>query len=251
MDDHDLIDTSEMYLKAVLELEEEGVVPLRARLVERFAQSGPTVSQTVDRLRRDQLLELGSDRQIVLTDAGRASAGSIMRKHRLTEVFLHQVVGLEWPLLHVEACRWEHVVSDHTEGLIDRLLGHPRHSPYGNPITRENSPAPDIKVENLTRRATRPDDSTPAWIAWIGEPLQADPAALGELLEQGLIPGTAVTVVGQRPSGVTLVNGGTHDVGLSDHLAKHVFVSTTAPDLDGTPPARVPGGQEALAALAR
>ncbi|MBT0769060.1 metal-dependent transcriptional regulator [Kineosporia sp. J2-2] len=232
MNDHDLVDTGEMYLKAVLELEEEGVVPLRARLVERFDQSGPTVSQTVDRLRRNNLLDLGGDRQLVLTESGRATAGNVMRKHRLTEVFLHQVVGLEWPLLHTEACRWEHVISDHTESLVAQLLGHPRYSPYGNPIEAGVSAG----TENLVRH----DGHEPIRIAWIGEPLQADPSALQELMDQGLTPGATVTVTERHTSGVTLVNAEDAGVRLSGQVARHIFVAPVGADLSGIPGAGEP-----------
>ncbi|MCH9815240.1 MAG: metal-dependent transcriptional regulator, partial [Actinomycetia bacterium] len=81
----DLIDTTEMYLRTVYELQEEGVPPLRARIAERLEQSGPTVSQTVARMQRDGLLHVGEDRRILLTDAGQALAARVMRKHRLAE----------------------------------------------------------------------------------------------------------------------------------------------------------------------
>jgi DtxR family Mn-dependent transcriptional regulator len=228
MDDHDLIDTSEMYLKAVLELEEEGIPTLRARLVERFTQSGPTVSQTVDRLRRNDLLELGADRQLVLTATGRSTANSIMRKHRLSEVFLHDIVGLEWPLLHVEACRWEHVLSDHAADLIDARLGHPRYSPYGNPIIPEEQ----NKVVNLVQQAGQAD-LKPAWIAWIGEPLQADPSALADLLARGLVPGTAIGAVTQAGPSILLGAGGT---GLARDVARHIFVTESQPAVTASTP---------------
>ncbi len=230
MNDHDLVDTSEMYLKAVLELEEEGVVALRARLVERFGHSGPTVSQTVDRLRRDGLLDLGADRQILLTATGRSTATDVMRKHRLTEVFLHQVVGLEWPLLHTEACRWEHVISDHTESLIAKLLGHPQASPYGNPIVAGQTPP----VTSLARHAVEPNSAVPVTIAWIGEPLQADPDALQSLLDQGLTPGTVVSVAGNRSSTIALQKEGAEEVQLPDQVARHLFVTAVSPDLPRT-----------------
>src|SRR3954469_18569470 len=111
----DLIDTTEMYLKAVFELEEEGIVPLRARIAERLGQSGPTVSQTVARMARDGLLAVSGDRHLELTDDGREKATRVMRKHRLAERLLLDVIGLEWEYVHDEACRWEHVMSDRVE----------------------------------------------------------------------------------------------------------------------------------------
>ncbi|WP_448071004.1 metal-dependent transcriptional regulator [Georgenia yuyongxinii] len=130
----DLIDTTEMYLKTVYELEEEGVVPLRARIAERLGHSGPTVSQTVARMERDGLLVLTGNRQLRLTDEGRGRATKVMRKHRLAERLLTDVVGLDWPFVHEEACRWEHVMSERVERRLVALLGHPRVDPYGNPI---------------------------------------------------------------------------------------------------------------------
>ena len=112
---NDLTDTTEMYLRTIYELEEEGVVPLRARIVERLGQSGPTVSQTVARMERDGLLVVSDDRHLELTDTGRARAIAVMRKHRLAERLLVDVIGLRWDLVHAEACRWEHVISDEVE----------------------------------------------------------------------------------------------------------------------------------------
>src|SRR5690348_18340591 len=93
---NELIDTTEMYLRTIYELEEEGVVPMRARIAERLGQSGPTVSQTVARMERDGLLLLGDDRHLQLTDEGHRLATRVMRKHRLAERLLVDVIGLEW-----------------------------------------------------------------------------------------------------------------------------------------------------------
>jgi DtxR family transcriptional regulator, Mn-dependent transcriptional regulator len=133
---HDLIDSTEMYLRTVLELEEEGVVPLRARIAERLDQTVPTVSQTVARMERDGLLTvtLTGDRRIELTPQGRSAATRVMRKHRLAECLLVDVIGLDWQLVHDEACRWEHVMSETVERRLLEILGHPTESPYGNPI---------------------------------------------------------------------------------------------------------------------
>ena len=129
-----LIDTTEMYLRTILELEEEGIVPMRARIAERLEQSGPTVSQTVGRMERDGLLQVAEDRHLELTGEGRKLAVRVMRKHRIAECLLVDVIGLEWEQVHEEACRWEHVMSETVERKVLAMLGHPTQSPYGNPI---------------------------------------------------------------------------------------------------------------------
>src|ERR1700746_3618600 len=123
-----------MYLRTVFELEEEGVAPLRARIAERLAQSGPTVSQTVARMERDGLLHVAGDRQLALTDAGRALAMRVMRKHRLAECLLVSVIKMPWEEVHIEACRWEHVISESVERRLLELLGYPVCCPHGNLI---------------------------------------------------------------------------------------------------------------------
>ena len=115
-------------------LEEEDIVPLRARISERLGHSGPTVSQTVARMERDGLVVLTGDRHLQLTDEGRVKAVHVLRKHRLAERLLSDVIGLDWEYVHDEACRWEHVMSDEVERRVFHLLGRPTRSPYGNPI---------------------------------------------------------------------------------------------------------------------
>src|SRR3954462_3583094 len=123
-----------MYLRTIYELEEEGIVPLRARIAERLGQSGPTVSQTVARMERDGLLRVQGDRHLELTDSGRGLATRVMRKHRLAECLLVNVIGLRWEDVHIEACRWEHVMSEEVERRLVALLDNPTLCPHGNPI---------------------------------------------------------------------------------------------------------------------
>src|ERR1700712_137557 len=141
----DLIDTTEMYLRTIYELEEENIFPLRARISERLGHSGPTVSQTIARMERDGLVTVEGDRHLALTDDGRSKATHVLRKHRLAERLLADVIGLDWAYVHDEACRWEHVMSEQVERRLLDMLGHPTESPYGNPIP---GPRP--------RRARRP-----------------------------------------------------------------------------------------------
>src|SRR5215813_10155995 len=141
-----------MYLRTVLELEEEGVPALRARIAERLSQSGPTVSQTVARMERDGLLRVGGDRHLELTDTGRSLAVRVMRKHRLAECLLVNVIGLPWEDVHVEACRWEHVMSEEVERRLVALLGDPSVCPHGNPIPG----LAELGAEGLPPQSTEP-----------------------------------------------------------------------------------------------
>ena len=118
----DLVDTTEMYLRTVYELEEEGITPLRARIAERLAQSGPTVSQTVARMERDDLIVVERDRSLSLTPRGRELATAVMRKHRLAERLLTDILKLDIDQVHDEACRWEHVMSNEVERRVVAVL---------------------------------------------------------------------------------------------------------------------------------
>src|SRR5215468_12311034 len=127
-------DATEEYLEAILEIEEEGTVPIRARLVERLGLSAPAVSETVNRLVDHGYTELLDDRSLRLTDKGREVATSIVRRHRLAERLLVDVIGLEWEKAHKEADRWEHAISAEVEEKLVALLGDPATCPHGNPI---------------------------------------------------------------------------------------------------------------------
>ncbi|WP_106506181.1 metal-dependent transcriptional regulator [Brachybacterium timonense] len=159
----DLIDTTEMYLKTVYELREMGIAPMRARIAERLGHSGPTVSQTVARMERDGLLRLGSGRVIELTDEGRRTATAVMRKHRLAERHLLDVIGLDIAQVHDEACRWEHVMSREVEKRIAAALAPPYLDPFGNPIPglRELGVDPQVAEASMgSDTPTDPGDST-------------------------------------------------------------------------------------------
>jgi DtxR family transcriptional regulator, Mn-dependent transcriptional regulator len=199
---NELIDTTEMYLRTIFELEEEGVVPLRARIAERLAQSGPTVSQTVARMERDGLLNVADDRHLELTPAGRSRAVSVMRKHRLAERLLVDVIGLEWEQVHTEACRWEHVMSEAVERKLVALLGNPTTSPYGNPIPGLDElgvgePAaaiePDlVRLDEVARRGGGTVE-----VRRIAEHVQLDPTLMADLHKVDAVPGNVVEVAAQ------------------------------------------------------
>jgi DtxR family Mn-dependent transcriptional regulator len=204
---NELIDTTEMYLRTIYELEEEGVVPLRARIAERLGQSGPTVSQTVARMERDGLVVVAGDRHLELTGAGRGRAVSVMRKHRLAERLLIDVIGLEWELVHAEACRWEHVMSEAVERKLVQLLDNPTISPYGNPIPGLDElrrppeeampgisapPTLEVGLQRLDEYARRGGGRVE--VRRIAEHVQVDADLMAELKSAGIVPGQDVEV---------------------------------------------------------
>src|SRR3954471_8821969 len=133
----------EEYLEAIHELEEEGNAPIiQARLAERLGHSAPSVSEMVRRLRVEGYLA-DNNRSLKLTTKGRARAESVVRKHRLAERLLTDVIGLPWHKAHVEACRWEHVISDEVEERLVALLENPLTCPHGNPIPGSGAPDHD------------------------------------------------------------------------------------------------------------
>lgn len=223
----DLIDTTEMYLRTVFELEEEGVVPLRARIAERLGQSGPTVSQTVARMERDGLLTVSGDRHLELTLRGREYATQVMRKHRIAECLLVEVLGLPLEEVHTEACRWEHVMSESVERRILEMLGSPTESPFGNPI-----PGLDALVPGLASAAPSPSwmpldaaagvDTLRVTVRRIGEPAQVEADTVALLRRAGVVPGATVKV--QRAATGVLVGSAGEYVELPPELAAHVVV---------------------------
>ena len=194
----DLIDTTEMYLRTILELEEENVVPMRARISERLDHTGPTVSQTVARMERDGLVIVADDRRLELTDLGRHKATVVMRKHRLAERLLRDIIGLEWEFVHEEACRWEHVMSDHVERKILALLENPTESPYGNPIPGLGEfglkDAHAFADGLVTADTVASGGVLRGTLMRIAEPVQHVPDMLRMLLDAGVIPGARLAV---------------------------------------------------------
>jgi DtxR family Mn-dependent transcriptional regulator len=221
-----LIDTTEMYLRTIFELEEEGIVPMRARIAERLEQSGPTVSQTVARMERDGLLTVADDRHLELTPEGRKLATRVMRKHRIAECLLVDVIGLEWEQVHAEACRWEHVMSEAVERRVLELLRHPTQSPYGNPIPglEELGEVPADEGESLvTLDELASDDGRSVVVRRIGEPIQTDAQLMYTLRRAGVQPGAVVNVT--QSTGGVLIGSGGEAAELGKDIAAHVFVA--------------------------
>lgn len=229
----DLIDTTEMYLRTIFELSEEGQVPLRARIAERLGQSGPTVSQTVARMERDGLVHVAGDRHLELTPEGQERAVAVMRRHRLAECLLVDVIGLNWEYVHDEACRWEHVITERVERHLFKLLGEPTHSPYGNPIPgrgqigepeRQTDPTFLSGVHTLVEAVETGQQLMV--IRRVGEPVQADPEVLTQLAGLGIMPGVTVHATRAEDGVLVTVQGSEVDgLDLPDEFASHVYVS--------------------------
>jgi DtxR family Mn-dependent transcriptional regulator len=210
----------EEYLEAIHSLEEEGVPVIQARLAERLGHSAPSVSEMVKRLRSEGFIDV-NERTVSLTDDGRRRAESVVRKHRLAERLLTDVIGLDWYKAHVEAGRWEHVISDEVEDRLVKLLDNPTTCPHGNPIPGAATP----------RRRLRPLVDAKAGeevrLERVTERVETDEAALRYLDENGFIPGTAGKVRAKAPDGTFTMEVGEHAFSLGADLAGQLFVAAS------------------------
>ena len=207
------------YLEAILELEEEGARVIQARLADWLGVSAPSVSEMVRRLRAEGYLEIGSDRTLTLTGKGRDWATTIVRRHRLAERLLTDLLGLPWHKAHIEACRWEHVISAEVEQLIVAKLENPLTCPHGNPIP--GAGAPDLELVPLS--ATNAGDSIR--LERISEELEIDHDALVYLDLHGFIPGDEGIVSTVAPDQTRLVTVAGTTIAVGTALANNLYVS--------------------------
>jgi DtxR family Mn-dependent transcriptional regulator len=193
------LDAAGMYLRILFELEEEGVAARHQELWRRLGISRPTVWQQVDRLVLDGFVVVSSAKHLALTPRGRARAAAVIRKHRLAETFLLEVVGLSWDLAHVEASRWQHVIGGDAERKIAGRLGNPVWSPFGCPIPPVGALGHEHPEDG--RPALVPlvdaagDGSCRVTLGRVPERLQTDRDLLVALLDVGALPGDTVEIV--------------------------------------------------------
>jgi DtxR family Mn-dependent transcriptional regulator len=209
----------EEYLEAIHELEEEGTQVIQARVAERLGHSPPSVSEMIRRLKREGYLET-ADRAVVLTDKGRARAESVVRKHRLAERLLTDVIGLPWHKTHVEACRWEHVISDEVEAHLVELLGNPSTCPHGNPIPG----AEPLERELVALADAQPGDEVRLEV--VTEQVEIDLEALTYLSVHGFVPGTGARVRERAPDGTLTLDLGGDTIALGPALTQQLYVVT-------------------------
>ena len=210
----------EQYLETILELEEAGIVPMRARIVDRLGVSAPAVSETVKRLEREGYVTLDSGRVLHLTVPGRAYATTMLRRHRLAEVLLVNVLKVPWPQVHEEACRLEHAISDNLERHIVALLGDPGTCPHGSPIPGS---ANIVETGPLQQLASVPAGGA-CVIRRIDEHLQTLVDRMVELEAARLLPGQALVVDGHDDGRVLLSVDGV-SVEVDALIAAEVYVS--------------------------
>lgn len=226
----DLVDTTEMYLRTVYELEEEGITPLRARIAERLEQSGPTVSQTVARMERDGLIVVERDRSLSLTPEGRALATSVMRKHRLAERLLTDILKLDIDQVHDEACRWEHVMSDEVERRVIDVLEDASRSPFGNPIPSiEDTLGSSSSHSQAGARVIdlRLDSPTKVVVRQINEILQQGTNVQDPVVRLGDLVGEEVTITPTDDGGVIVTTNNNETVDVAPEFAHALRVEIT------------------------
>jgi DtxR family Mn-dependent transcriptional regulator len=207
----------EEYCEAVFELQEDDVDVIQARIAERLQVSRPAVSEMIKRMEHEGLVDV--DRQIVLTTRGRALAEQVVRRHRLAERLLTDVLGLSWAEAHKEAGKWEHIISPNVEEAIDRLLHSPTTCPHGNPIPGANYAAPDMVA------LSQVDVGRDFTVTRIPEELEFAPGMLEFLEQSDVLPGRAGTVTASSPDGTTTVEIDGHHVGIGSFASARILVT--------------------------
>jgi DtxR family Mn-dependent transcriptional regulator len=220
----------EEYLEAIHSLGEEGTPVIQARIAERLHRSAPSVSEMLDRLQADGYVHR-SGRRVELTDSGDQVARSVVRKHRLAERLLVDVIGLEWHKAHVEAGRWEHVISDDVEARLVKLLGNPLTCPHGNPIpARSDAGSHEVPARQAMAGPPHVPLSTvepgaSVRLERITEELELDMTSLILLDKHGFRPGASATVLSNDGGSITLqLDGGV--ISLDGPLCRQLYVTT-------------------------
>ena len=207
----------EEYCETIYELAEDDVDVIQARIAERMGISRPAVSEMIKRLEHEGLVEI--DGKIRLTRQGRTLAEQVVRRHRLAERFLTDILQLSWAEAHHEAGKWEHVISESVELAINRVLGGPTTCPHGNPIPGSSYAAPD--AHPLSALAVG-DKFT---VSRIPEELEFTPGLLDFLEESAITPGRIGTITAASPDGTVTVEIEGHSVGVGAFASDRILVT--------------------------
>ena len=210
----------EEYSETVYELAEDGVEVIQARIAERLEVSRPAVSEMIRRMQREGLVEVGDDAHISLTDEGAQIATTVVRRHRLAERFLTDILKLSWADAHHEAGRWEHVISPVVERAMMDLLEDPNTCPHGNPI-----PGSDYAAPTGAKPLADVEAHGAFTVQRIPEELEFAPGQLEFLEHSGLMPGRTGTVMSMAPDGTATVQMDEGTVGVSAYTAARILVT--------------------------
>lgn len=210
----------EEYSETIFELAEDGVDVIQARIAERLGVSRPAVSEMVKKMAAEGLVLLDDNTQISLTDEGLSLAQTVVRRHRLAERFLTDVLDLSWTDAHHEAGRWEHVISPAVEAALVRVLNEPTTCPHGNPI-----PGSGYEVPENSLRLVDVEPGTEFTVQRIPEELEFEPGQLEFLETSGLMPGERGTVVAISPDGTTTVSMSGSAIGVGPFSAQRILVT--------------------------
>ena len=207
----------EEYCEAIFELHEDEVEVIQARIAERLDVSRPAVSEMIHRMQREGLVEI--DKTIRLTPAGAELAESVVRRHRLAERFLTDVLELSWAEAHSEAGKWEHVISPSVESAMNRLLGEPTTCPHGNPI-----PGSDYVLDPDTSPLDSIGVGESFVVRRITEELEFTDGLLEYLEESRIQPGVVGMVTSTSDEGIT-VTVDDHEVPLEAFVGSRILVT--------------------------
>jgi DtxR family Mn-dependent transcriptional regulator len=222
--------TVEEYLEAIYNIAMEGEVVIGARLAEKFNVAAPTVTEMLKRLVKQGYIEMDQRRQVTLTEAGNQAAEAVLRRHRLTERFLVDMLGMQWHEVHEEACRLEHFISGAVEARVIASLHQPITCPHGNPIPGTVPNARTyLKDKHAVRLSTLQGGDT-ATILLISEVVEDEEALILYLHERGLTPGTRLTMLALDPSeqiashGLVRLQSGEREIAISKDAASKIWV---------------------------
>jgi DtxR family Mn-dependent transcriptional regulator len=208
------------YCEAIFELKEDDLDVIQARIADRLGVSRPAVSEMVRRLELEGLVTLEGG--IELTRRGRDLAESVVRRHRLAERMLTDVLGLSWAEAHAEASKWEAVISPRVEAAMNQVLGDPTTCPHGNPIPGSDYRPPDTVVLADLSVGDR------FRISRIPEQLEFTPGLLQFLEAASLTPGNQGAVSAVSPDGTLTVQVGEGSIGIGSFAAKRIMVTEVA-----------------------
>jgi len=207
----------EEYCEAIFELQEDDIETIRSRIAERLGVSRPAVTEMTRKLEEAEFVTVASGR-LELTDSGRRLAEKVVRRHRLAERFLTDILDLSWAESHHEAGKWEHVISERVEAAMVRVLGDPTTCPHGNPIPGTDYHAPDaIPVGELSV-------GQGFSVTRIPEDLEWTPGVLEYLEEAGIVPGARATLTALSPDGTATVEVNGRRVALGVTQAARILV---------------------------